>query len=262
MTDSQVKSLPEVAADQALSSPSSRPESIEQPVQAVVSSSVAAEQAKNALEDIYFVSGLGADERVFRLLKFQGYQPVYIHWLAPEKGEPIADYVRRLAAQIKSDRPIIIGLSFGGIIAVELAKQILVKKVILISSAKAASEIPFYFKLFRWLPIHRVFPFKSLLWVGYWFAFWLFSLEAPEERQLLKAILLDTDARFIKWALHRVVTWKNELVPDSIHHIHGTSDRIFPFRLVDADFVIEKGGHFMVLNRAAQVSALIQKVIS
>jgi len=172
--------------------------SIEQPVQSVVSSAVAAERSEKALEDIYFVSGLGADERVFRLLKFKGYQPVHIHWLPPERGESIADYTQRLTAQIKSDRPIIIGLSFGGIIAVEIAKQIAVKKVILLSSVKAASEVPFYFKLFRWLPIHRIFPFKSLLWLGYWFAFWIFGLEAPNERQLLKAILLDTDARFIK----------------------------------------------------------------
>jgi pimeloyl-ACP methyl ester carboxylesterase len=245
-----------------LSEPAEQPPIIEQPIQAVVSSSVAAQQAENALKDIYFISGLGADERVFRLLKFEGYRPVHIHWLDPKRGETIADYAQRLTAQINSDCPIIIGLSFGGMIAVEIAKQISVDKVILISSVKTESEIPFYFRLFRWLPIHRVIPFKSLLWIGYWFAFWIFSLEMPDERQLLKAILLDTDAHFIKWAIHKVVTWKNETIPDHVYHIHGTSDRIFPLRFIDADFLIEKGGHFMVMNRAAQVSKLIEKIMS
>lgn len=234
----------------------------EEPVAAVVSQTRASEQAENALKDIYFVSGLGADERVFRLLKFEGYRPVHLRWLDPERGEPIEHYAKRLAAQIKSDRPIIVGLSFGGIIAVEIAKQIEVDKVILISSVKTASEIPPYFKLFRWFPIHRIFPFKSLLWAEYWFANWVFGTESMDERSLLRAILIDTDAHFLKWALHRVVIWKNETIPDQLYHIHGLGDRIFPIRFVEPDFVLEKAGHLMILNRAAQVSTFIDKIIS
>lgn len=233
-----------------------------QPAQAVVSPTQAADRAEKALKDIYFVSGLGADERVFRLLKFEGYRPVHIHWLEPQRGEAIADYAKRLTAQIQSEDPIVVGLSFGGIMAVEIAKQIPVKQVILISSAKTAAEIPLYFKLFRWLPIHRVFPFKSLLWAGYWLADWFFSIETLDERKLLRTILLDTDAKFIKWALHRVVVWRNEVIPANLHHIHGLSDRIFPIRFVKAEFSIERGGHLMILNHAAEISTLLQKLFA
>lgn len=220
------------------------------------------EQLQNALKDIYFVSGLGADERVFRLLKFEGYQPVHIRWLDPEPGEPIERYAKRLTAQIKSDRPIIVALSFGGMIAVEIAKQIEVEKVILVSSVKDQFEVPPYFRMFRWLPIHRIFPFKSLLWIEYWFAYWFFSLETIDERKMLRAILLDSDAHFIKWAVHKVVTWKNETIPDNLYHIHGLNDRIFPIYFVQPDFTLTKSGHFMIMNRAIQVSELIQKIIS
>lgn len=219
------------------------------------------EQIKKALKDIYFVSGLGADERVFYLLKLEGYQPIHIRWLKPEPDESIADYAKRLTAQIKSDRPIIIGLSFGGIISIEIAKHIEVEKVILISSAKTDAEIPLYFKLFRWLPIHRVFPFKTLLWTTYRLAYWIFSLETPDECQLLRAILVDTDADFLKWALHKVVTWKNQTVPDCLHHLHGTSDRIFPIHFVTPHAKVEQGGHFMVINRATQISSLLEGIL-
>jgi pimeloyl-ACP methyl ester carboxylesterase len=219
------------------------------------------ERLENALKDIYFVSGLGADERVFRLLKFEGYQPVHIRWLDPEPNEAIDHYAQRLIAQIHTDRPIIVGLSFGGIISVEIAKQIAVEKVIIISSAKDQFEIPPYFKFFRWFPVHCIFPFKSLLWAGYWLAYWFFSLETIDERHLLKAILLDTDARFIKWATHKVVTWKNQTIPDNLYHIHGLSDRIFPVRFVNPDFTVEQGGHFMIMNRAVQISALLEKLM-
>lgn len=220
-----------------------------------------AEKLENALKNIYCVSGLGADDRVFQKLKFEGYQPVHIQWLDPEKGESLADYAKRLSEQIKSDCPILIGLSFGGIIAVEIAKQITTEKVILISSTKNQQEVPFYFKIFRWLPIHCLLPARLILWFGQLLAAWFFSLETIAERKLFRAILLDTDAKFMKWAIHQVVTWKNELIPDNTYHIHGDRDRIFPCRFVCEDFLVELGGHFMIMNQAEQISQLIQKIV-
>ena len=219
------------------------------------------EKLENSLKDIYCVSGLGADERVFQKLKFEGYQPIHIRWVEPENQESIADYAKRLSKQIKSESPILIGLSFGGIIAVEIAKQIDTEKVILISSTKKQKEVPFYFKIFRWLPIHRVIPARVMLWFGRLLASWFFSLETLAERKLFRAILLDTDAKFMKWAIDRVVTWRNELIPDNIYHIHGESDRIFPSKFVHEDFEVKKGGHFMIMNQAEYISQLIQKII-
>lgn len=234
---------------------------MEQPVKAVIPKAQAIEQLKNASKNIYFISGLGADERVFRLLKFEGYQPVHIHWLAPEQGELIEDYARRLIDQITSDRPILIGLSFGGTIAIEIAKQIEVEQLILISSVKDKFEIPPYFRIFRWLPLHRLFPFKAFLWAGYCIVYWFFSLKTVEERQLLRAILMDTDAHFTQWAIHRLITWQNEIIPEHLYQIHGSSDRIFPVHFVEPDCTVPEGGHLMILNQAAQISTLLQKII-
>lgn len=219
------------------------------------------ERIENSLKDIYCVSGLGADERVFQKLKLEGYQPVHIRWLEPETKENIRDYAQRLTEQIKSDCPILVGLSFGGIITVEIAKQINAQKVILISSTKNQQEVPFYFQIFRWFPIHRLIPARVMLWFGQLLASWFFSLETIAERQLLKAILLDTNAKFMKWAIDCVVYWKNELVPHNIYHIHGESDRIFPYRYVREDFNVQQGGHFMVMNKAEYISQLIQNII-
>lgn len=219
------------------------------------------EKLENSLKNIYCISGLGADERVFQKLKFEGYQPIHICWVEPEKGESIAEYARRLTTQIKSEQPILIGLSFGGIIAMEMAKQIETEKVILISSTKNKGEIPFYFRLFRWLPVYQLLPARLMLWFARLLASWFFSLETMDERKLFRAILFDTNARFMKWAVHQVVTWKNELIPQNVYHIHGTGDRIFPYRFVHEDFGVEHGGHFMIMNRAERVSNLIQKII-
>ncbi|NJO77146.1 MAG: alpha/beta hydrolase [Cyanobacteria bacterium RM1_2_2] len=250
------------ALNRELAAPAAEMSSLEQPTRPITTPTEAIKQAEKSLKDIYFISGLGADERVFRLLKFEGYRPVHIHWLEPKHREPIADYAKRLAVQIQSNSPIVIGLSFGGMIAVEIAKQIEVEKVILISSVKDKFEVPFYFRLFRWFQIHRILPYKNLRWLGYIIACWLFGLESLAERTLMKAILLDTDIRFMKWALHQLITWDNETVPDHLYQIHGTSDRVFPICFVQPNFVLERGGHFMIMNRANQISALLEKIMA
>ena len=212
------------------------------------------------LKPIYFVSGLGADERIFQWLHYDGFRPVHIRWIPPQKGESIESYAKRLSEQIVDEQPTIVGLSFGGMIAVELAKQVNAEKVILLSTVKKTSEVPFYFKMFRAFPIHRVFPFKSVLWAFYWLANWLFSPEGSEEKTLLKTVLKETDPHFLKWALHKVVVWKNREIPESVVHVHGKRDRIFPFRLVAPDYAVEDCGHLMVMNRAEEISTLIMKL--
>ena len=217
---------------------------------------------EKAEKRIYCISGLGADQRVFTKLKFKGYQPVYLDWLPPNQQESLADYAQRLAANIEDQEPILIGLSFGGMVATEIAKQIEVKQAILISTVKITPENPWYFRLFRWLPIHRLIPFKSLLWLVYWLINWFFSLETTEERKLLKAILIDTDAKFLKWAINQAIFWQNEIIPDHIYHIHGTGDRIFPLTFVEPDITIDKGGHFMIMNRADKISQIIDELLN
>ncbi|MGL5938989.1 MAG: alpha/beta hydrolase [Waterburya sp.] len=220
------------------------------------------ERLENSLKNIYCLSGLGTDDRVFQKLKFQGYQPIHIHWIEPKKRESITAYAQRLTTQIKSDYPILVGLSFGGIIAVEIAKQIATEKVILISSTKNKQEIPFYFKIWRWLPIYLLLPARFILWVSQLLVGWFFSLETMAERKLLKAIIFDVNAKLLKWSIHQIVTWKNELVLDNIYHIHGESDRIFPMRFVHEDFSVKHGGHLMIMNQAEYLSQLIQKIVN
>lgn len=219
------------------------------------------DQATAELKPIYFVSGLGADERIFQWIRYDGLRPIHIQWIPPEKGEPIEDYAGRLTEQIKDDNPIVVGLSFGGMIAVEIGKQIETEKVILLSSVKDVSEVPIYFKFFRALPLHRVVPFKSLLWAFYWLAYWLFAPEGNDQKKLLKTVLIETDPHFLKWALHKVVVWHNREVPDNLVHVHGKSDRIFPFRFVNPDYTVDNSGHLMVMNRAEEVSDLLEQLI-
>lgn len=207
-------------------------------------------------DEVYIFSGLGADERVFQRLDFTGVSTTFIKWTSPSKNETIEQYATRLLDQIKTPRPILIGLSFGGLMAVEIAKQIDTEKVILISSAKTKSEIPFYYRIVGLLRLHKLVP-TGLLRRSNFFTNWFFGTSTRFDKDLLKKILTDTDPIFLKWAIDKIVNWRNQTHIKNIIHIHGTSDKILPSHFVNCDIEIVDGGHFMVLNKADELNELL-----
>lgn len=205
---------------------------------------------------IYLFSGLGADYRAFQNLKLPGYRLVYIKWIKPEKSESMAHYAGRIKSQIVTPDPIVIGLSFGGMIAVELAKQMTIKKMVLISSAKNREDLAGGNSLFfRW-KLYKVIP-GSFLQQSNFIVNNMFGATTSDDKKILSEILEDSDPAFFRWAMDNIVHWDNEIVPPHLIHIHGTADKIIPYAAVKADYSIEGGGHLMVLNRADTISKII-----
>ena len=212
------------------------------------------------MKKIYILSGLGADERVFELLDFSDFSPIFIKWIIPKKNESIENYASRLLEQIDSPKPIIIGLSFGGIMATEISKLIEVEKIILISSAKTKKEIPFYYRLSSFIGIHEIIPTK-ILKSSNAITNWFFGANNNFEKQLLKEILRDTDSVFLKWAIDRIVRWENMSLPKNTYHIHGTADKILPISGVSCDVKINGGGHLMTLTHSEEINRILRKIL-
>jgi pimeloyl-ACP methyl ester carboxylesterase len=208
-------------------------------------------------QELYLFSGLGADRRIFQRLDLSGYPVHYIEWIIPLEGEPIEHYASRLLNQITTPKPTLIGLSFGGIMAIEVAKLIETEKVILISSIKSGNEVPFYYRWMAYAGMHKHIPsgfFKNTNFVTNW----LFGTVTPFDQQLLKEILSDTNPVFFKWALNQIVQWKNQTLPKNLVHIHGTGDRILPVRFSGYDILVENGGHFMTLNKSEEINRILK----
>jgi len=211
------------------------------------------------MKDVYLLSGLGADKRIFDRLDLSGYKVHYIDWIKPLPDDTMKSYAQRLSSQIKSPHPILIGVSFGGMVATEIADQVATKKVILISSTRDSSAIPFYFRMLRYLPIYRWIPNNWLI-KGNAIADWFFGVTLSDDKKLLRSILSATDPHFLRWALHQIVTWKKEADQLSISQIHGDSDRLLPYR--KADFSVRNGGHLIVHTHAPIVSEWIREQIT
>lgn len=212
------------------------------------------------MKSIYIFSGLGADERVFKYLDFSGFNTTFIQWKQPTKAEPIESYAKRLSKQITTNRPILIGLSFGGIIATEIAKFIDTEKIILIASVKTRQEIPLYYRLAGRLRVHKLLPARLLKRPNF-FSYWLFGTQSDEERKMLADILKDTDTKFLEWAIDKIISWTNQVRHRNLKHIHGTADRILPICFVDCDMKVEGGGHFMTLNKSDELNTILRHLL-
>lgn len=212
------------------------------------------------IKEIYIFSGLGADERAFQRLIFPGYTPHFIRWIKPEKVESIEDYAQRLTCQISSKQPILIGLSFGGIMAIEVAKHLETHHLILIATAKTKKEIPFYFRLSGVLGVHKLIPSKLMTRPSI-LANWFFSVSTKEDKKILGQILKDTDPDFFVWAIEKITKWTNTALPYKYTHIHGTADRVLPFSFVSCDVPVKNGGHFMTLDKSDELNKILQKCL-
>lgn len=211
------------------------------------------------MSKIYVFSGLGSDKRAFGDMKFDGLDVEFMEWFTPTQNETIESYAQRYTAIIKAENPILIGLSFGGVLATEIAKLIDVKKVILLASIKTKYEQPKKFKRLLNISINYLAP-VSLLNKPNFVMYKMFGVKTEENKKLLKQILEDTDVHFIKWALNEIIHWKNEVILQNTIQIHGDEDKIFPIKHVNPDYIIKGGGHSMTITHAEEIEEIIQDI--
>lgn len=209
----------------------------------------------------YLLSGLGADGTVFQYLDFEGVEVEYMEWLSPLPKETLPAYAKRMTQKITTPHPILVGLSFGGMVAMEIAKQIPVKKVILISSAKERKELPWFYRFSAKLKLQKILPY-TLIKRTNGFTYWLFGATSAHEKALLKEIFRKTPTTFLKWAINAILTWKNTEIYTHILHIHGDKDRILPYKNVKDTLCITGGGHSMIVNKAHEIAPLINKFLN
>jgi pimeloyl-ACP methyl ester carboxylesterase len=209
--------------------------------------------------NIYCISGLGADKRAFKHLT-TNHNLIHIEWLKPTKNESLSYYSLRLSEQINRKEPfIILGLSFGGVVACEMVKFLKPEKVILLSSITNKKHLPLVFRIIGSIGIHKIIP-ASWMNPPMSLAYWFFGVKRKENKNLLKEILDDTDKDFLKWAIGILLNKEDIVAPENLIRIHGTNDKLLPLRESKDVLTINGGGHFMVIEQAAEVSEELNKL--
>jgi pimeloyl-ACP methyl ester carboxylesterase len=215
------------------------------------------------MSKVYLISGLGADSRLFKNVVLPaGYEVVLVDWLIPNYTDTLTIYSQKIINQYDiNENSIVIGVSLGGMISVEIAKQVKLDKVILISSIKTDKEAPWHFKFFRSIPVYKVIPGKLMPHVGFLIKP-IFGNMNPDDLQLFKSMLSNSSPVFLKWAMRTVLYWKNNVELSNLYHIIGNNDLMFPYKNIKNPTAIIKGGtHIMVFDRADEINKLLSEIL-
>jgi pimeloyl-ACP methyl ester carboxylesterase len=210
---------------------------------------------------VYFISGLAADRRVFKNIELpNGFDAVHLDWITPHEKESLREYALRLAKKIDtSEEFALVGLSMGGMIAVEIANHIHPKYTIIISSIPISSQLPYYFRIGAKLYLHHLVSIRLIKIAA--IAKRLFTTETKEDKEMLKMIIRESDPAFIKWALAAILDWDNQRVPGNLIHLHGSRDEILLIKFTKPTHVITRAGHLMVMNRAKEINGILNQIL-
>jgi pimeloyl-ACP methyl ester carboxylesterase len=213
--------------------------------------------------NVYFIAGMGADRRLFKHVRLpEGYQMHFVDWIKPEEDESIPAYASRLSGQIDTSQPfVLVGVSLGGIISVEIAKRYPAAATIIIGSIPVSTQLPgYYHTLGRRLGLLKVLPgsfFKGAASLKRFF-----TSETAADKQLVWQMIDEADGDFLIWAMRAVLKWENKEIPSSLWHIHGSRDIVFPIGLTRPSHKIRGAGHLLIMTHADQVNAILQEALS
>lgn len=208
------------------------------------------------MKNIYCISGLGADERIFKHLLVPQATLIHLPWLPFDRHETMQTYAAKMATQIHEQEPILIGLSFGGMLVSEISQQIPIRKGFLISSAKNKTELPDLSAIITFLLQHGLVPF-NLFKIPNRVLFEKFGATTDDEKKLLTEVLKDTQSDYLRAAFKVILQWNSTSMPQRCIHIHGTHDRIIDPTYVHPDYWIQDGSHMMIWNRSKEIADII-----
>ncbi len=211
---------------------------------------------------VYFLSGLGADKRAYKRISLpSGFEVFHIEWKPVRGDESIQEYAQYLSEEIDTSEPFILaGLSFGGIMAIEVSKIVKPVKLIVFSTVRTKSELPLLYRFAGKLRLYKLLPYK-LFSLSLPFLYWFFGPLDKEGRVLISEFLHQTDPVMLSWAFKQISKWENiEDLTESIH-IHGSRDRVFPVGLCKPEYTIKGGGHLCVFTHAAEMNLILREIL-
>lgn len=213
---------------------------------------------------IYFVPGLGANIKIFENISLpeDSYELHYLDWMLPlAQEESISDYAQRMAARIQHENPVLVGVSFGGVMVQEMSKHLNTKKVIIVSSIKSKKELPKRLRIAKNTKAYKLFP-SSVVENFESYEKYFVGDFLQKRKELYKMYMSVRDARYINWAIHNVLNWQQEEPKEDILHIHGTEDGVFPKKHIKNCVEIDKGTHVMILTKAREISKIIANTLA
>lgn len=208
--------------------------------------------------ELYFIPGQGADERLFSNLTIDNdFTIKHIKYFVPERNTSLKEYARQLSSQIDTTQQfVLIGVSLGGMLAIEINEFLDPQKIIIISSAKSLYELPFRYRFQKVVPLYKLFSSRAIK-RGASIMQPLVEPDRNNEKEIFINMLADKNKHFMKRSVQMIIKWDRKVYSKNIVHIHGDIDNTIPVKNVNYNYLIDGGSHMITLTRPVEISNII-----
>lgn len=212
---------------------------------------------------VYFMPGMAASSTIFERIQLPEdlFEMHLLEWVIPNPKESLTAYAKRMADTISGENIVLVGVSFGGILVQEMAHFVNPKKVIIISSVKSNQELPMRMKiaqktkLYKFLPTGLAKNIESL-------AKYVFGKGIIKQRiELYKKFMTRTEKEYLDWAIEQIVCWERAIADESVVHIHGDADEVFPVKNIPNYITVKGGTHIMILSKYRWLNEHLPRII-
>jgi alpha/beta superfamily hydrolase len=212
---------------------------------------------------VYFMPGLAAGPSIFENIKLpeEQFEMYFLEWFLPIENESIESYALRMTQKITRNNPVLIGVSFGGVLVQEMAKIIKTDKVIIISSVKTNKEFPSRFKIARNTKAYKLIPTQLLADIEKLVKYAFGDNIVAKRIKLYEKYLSVRDKHYLDWAIETILFWNQKEINEAVIHIHGDADEVFPIKHIRKCIVVKGGTHIMILNKFKWLNENLPKLI-
>ena len=211
---------------------------------------------------VYLMPGMAANPSIFDGIKLPAdrFEVHKLHWFVPDKGMSLETYARKMCTKINHGNPVLIGVSFGGMLVQEMAKFCHPQKTIIVSSVKSHNELPKRMIFAKYTKAHKLLP-TGLVNNVELLAKYAFGEKVTKRLDLYEKYLSIRDKRYIDWSLDQIVNWKQLEPPKNLVHIHGEKDAVFPIMNINNCITVKNGTHTMIIHRAKWFNEQLPAII-
>ncbi|MET3027581.1 alpha/beta hydrolase [Flavobacterium sp. UW10123] len=211
---------------------------------------------------VYFMPGLAASSSIFERIKLDEdiFETYLLEWEIPNPKESLSDYALRISKNIKHENPVLIGVSFGGILVQEISKHIKARKVIIISSVRSNHEFPRRMKIGKSTKAYKLIPMQLILNIEK-LAKFSFGEKVNKRIKLYEKFLSVRDLGYLQWAVESVILWDRDQIDENVIHIHGDQDEVFPIKYINKCILVKGGTHIMILNKYKWLNENLPSII-
>jgi pimeloyl-ACP methyl ester carboxylesterase len=211
---------------------------------------------------VYFMPGLAASSAIFEriVLPQEVFEMHLLEWEIPLPKESLTAYAKRIADKIKHEMPVLVGVSFGGILVQEIAAHIKARKVIIISSVRSNAEFPLRLKIAKTTKAYKLIPMSLILNLEN-LAKFSFGEKINQRIKLYEKFLSVRDIGYLEWAVEKVILWDRTVIDKSVIHIHGDLDDVFPIKYINECTIVKEGTHIMILSKYKWLNDHLPRII-